>query len=177
MLVVLSEINCLRVLQGLNIYPDAFYTDYDLFKNQVITMKDVTVVVILAGTCSFNKRHTIEFCKVLRKYRKDENMGINHVYVITDSEIGNLDNYFKFTNDITDLTIMNGYKVVSKDTGLLKKLASISSRNTQTKVFLSDMDKGDDTQAVEHFKTRYRGEDDYIQLIQIPDIKKILQTK
>ena len=158
----------------MGIYPDLFYTDYNLFKNQVITLKDVTAVVILAGTCSFNKRHTIEFCKVLRKYRRDANMSIKHVYIISDSEIGNLDNYFKFTNDIMDLTVMNGYKVIEKDTQLLKKLASYGKK--ETKVFLSDFDKGDNSKAINDFQNRFRGEDDYIDLIQIPDVKKILAT-
>jgi hypothetical protein len=174
MLAILSEINCLNTLKGLGIYPDAFYTDYNLFKNQVITLKDVTAVIILAGTCSFNKKHTIEFCKILRKYRKDPNMSIRHVYIISDSEISNLDNYYKFTGDISDLTIMNKYKVVEKDTQLFDKLRSYGKNDT--KLFLSDYDKGDSAKAREVYAHRGNSEDDYKELIKVPDVKKMLAT-
>lgn len=172
MLVVLAEVNCLPNLQKNGIYPDVFYTDYNLFKNQVITYKDVTVIVILSGTCRLNKRHTIEFFKILRKYRRDENMGIRHAYLISDSIINNLDNYYFMEDDITNLTVMNGKKSVEKDKALLERLR----RNTPRKatIYLSREDKGDATKIIQKIESKDAVGDKYISVIQIPDIKKIL---
>ena len=171
MLVVLSEINCLNKLNQMGIYPDIFYTDFNMFKNQVVSHKNVTAIIILAGTCNFNKRHTIEFAKILRKYRRDENMSIRHVYIVSDSEISNLDNYFKFTGDISDLTIMSGYKVLGKDDKLWKKY---KSEPKKSQVIQSDFYSNNVDKAVEEYKNRDNTEDDYVELIQIPNIKKML---
>jgi len=175
MLVVLSEINCLPYLQSKGINPDVFYTDFHLFKNQIVTLKDLTVVVLFVGNCRFNKRHVVEYCKTLRKYRKNASMGINHVYVISDNIISNLDNYFVFDTDIEQLKIYNGEKFVEDDKVVLDKIRTHNANGKEPIVHLTDFDKGDATALIEEYTNKKTTvADEYKEIIQVPNLKVLL---
>ena len=72
MLAILSEINCLDVLNSKGVYPDEFYTDIDKFKGNTVAFREATIFVIFAGNCRFNKKHTIELVKSLTKRADSE---------------------------------------------------------------------------------------------------------
>ena len=182
MLVVFSEIRCIDYLNAHGIYPEIFYTDFNLFKNQVITLKDATVLIILAGTCRLNKRLSVDFCKTLRKYRKSDNTGIQHVYVLSDSVITNLDNYHKFVDDIDNITIYNGKKVIEKNNGLITKLQAYNRMRTPCKEYLSDYDKGDTSEIIVRMKKLEEAhkadkENQYENIIQIPNLRQMLAKR
>jgi hypothetical protein len=172
MLAILSEINCLSVLNNKGVYPDEFYTDIEKFKKNTIFFTDATIIVIFAGNCHFNKKHTIELIKNLMK-RADtaSDKGISHVYVISDMTIAGLRSYYKYEGNIDTVSIMHGWSAVKNDVDIWKKL---QNEPKKAKEFLSSYDEGVATDAFNRHNARYSKEDEYIKLIVVPDVKKML---
>lgn len=172
MLVVLSEINCLGVLKSKGVHPDAFYTDVESFKNNSVFLQDATIIVLFAGNCRFNKKHTIELIKSLQKRAEsDVDKGISHVYVVSDMTVAGLRSYYKYEGNIDTVSIMRGWNEVKAGVDIWKKLATPPK---ETKVYLSDYDSGDASKAVDKYNSRFSSEDEYIKLIVEPDLKKML---
>ena len=172
MLTILSEINCLEKLNTLGVYPDEFYTDIEIFKNNTASFRDATVLVIFAGNCAFNKKHTIELVKNLMKRASSESdFGVKAVYVVSDTVIPSLTSYYKYTGNLDVVDIMRGWNSVKSGVNIWSKL---SSRKKDSKLFLSSYDECNSEAAREAYKNRHRAEDDYIRLIQIPNVKEML---
>lgn len=172
MLVILSEINCLSILNSKGVYPDEFYTDIEKFKSNVVFFKDATIIVIFAGNCHFNKKHTLELVKSMTKRAEtDVDKGINNVYVVSDMTIAGLRSYYKYEGNIDTVSIMHGWNEVKTDVNIWLKL---QCPKKETKCFLSAYDKGDVTDAINKFNARDTKEDDYIKLISVPDVKKLV---
>lgn len=174
MLAILSEINCLKVLNEKGVYPDEFYTDIEKFKNNTVFFRDATIIVIFAGNCHFNKKHTIELIKSLTKRADSENdTSVSHVYVISDMTIAGLRSYYKYEGNIDLVSIMHGWNSVKDDVDIWKKL---QNEPKESKCYLSDYDLGDIRDAKARYDARFSKEDAYIKLITIPDVKKMLQS-
>lgn len=144
MLVVLSEINCLGVLHNMGVYPDMFFTDFELFKNRTAMFENADVIFIIAGSCQFNKHVIIDKVKELMKREvNDKDTGINSVNVVTDVNIPNLRRYFKFVGNINDLTEFCGWKNKGKvhfwDAYKSQKRKDITQENG---IYLSSFDTG-----------------------------------
>ena len=170
MISVLSEINCLKVLNTYGVYPDYFYTDFEAFKNHVIGLMDADIVVIMAGTCTFNKRLTIEFIKTLLKRRDNKNdKGIRSVTIISDTILQSLDSYYKFTGNLSSVDLCSYWKVKEKEVDIW---GSLSSEPKRTQVVLSSYDRG----IIEGLnRSKNSSEDDLIRLIKVPDVKSMLK--
>ena len=174
MLAILSEINCLTRLNALGIYPDEFYTDIEKFKNNLAFFRETTVLVIFAGNCSFNKKHTVELVKTIMKRKSmDNDIGFKAVYVISDIELESLSSYYKYSGDLETVDIMSGTKVVKPDVNIWVKL---KSEPKNSKLFLSSYDLGDSSEAHQAYANRHKAEDEYVRLIQVPNVKNILET-
>lgn len=174
MLVILSEIDCLGVVQSKGVYPDEFYTSIDKFRNNTPVFRDATIIVIFAGNCRFNKKHTIELIKTLKKRADDTNdSGISHVYVISDMTIAGLRSYYKYEGNIDTVSIMHGWNSVKDNVNIWLKLKNEPKDAT---CYLSAFDSGETEELIKTYNSRFTKEDDYIKLIQVPDVKKMLQT-
>lgn len=174
MLAILSEINCLKLLNSKGVYPDEFYTDIDIFKNNAVSFRDATVIVIFAGNCRFNKKHTIELVKSLMK-RADSSLdaSISHVYVVSDMTIAELRSYYKYEGNINKVSIMHGWDEVKGGIDIWSKL---QGEKKEAKCFYSAYDTGDCSKALAEYEKRGNKEDEYIELISIPKLKKLLAT-
>lgn len=175
MFMVLSEINCLDTLKKMGVHPDCFYTDYELFKNKIVGYSDVKLVVILAGSCAFNKRHTIEFIKTLVKRAKDSgDIGIKKIHVVTDTSLSNLSTYFKYTGHLSNVDKYSGWKLKERNYPLWEAL---KCPEVDTEVHLSGYDVGDSSRARKLYEDRYNSEDEYIKLIKVPNVKEMLAAR
>lgn len=172
MLAILAEIDCLKVLNSKGVYPDEFYTDIEKFKKNTVFFNDATVIVIFAGNCHFNKKHTIELVKNLTK-RADSDMdkGVSHVYVVSDMTIAGLRSYYKYEGNIDKVSIMHGWNSVKDNVDIWKKLQGTPK---EAKCYFSDYDIGNIEDALERYEARGSKEDEYIRLIVVPDVKKML---
>lgn len=171
MLVILSEIDCIDKLNNNGIYPDKFFTDVDLFRNHAISFTDAHIIIIFAGNCRFNKKHTIELVKYM--YKRSENQadrGISSLFVLSDSELPLPMEYFRFSEDLFELTRYRG----KRNMGLADIWGSVSSVKKEAEVFLSDYDKGSYIKEKSSFK-RASSEEDLIRLIRVPDVKTLLK--
>lgn len=173
MLVCLSAFYCLKNLNRLGVYPDEYYTDYLKFKSRVISLTDATVLVIIAGTCGFNKTHAIEFIKSLMKRADDEkDKGIKELYVVTDSSIPSLNRYYKFQGTLSSkVSMFQGWNLKMSNVDIWAKLRGIEKESMK---YLSDYDRGDSSVAREAYESRQSYEDNYIKLIKVADVKKML---
>lgn len=179
MLAILSEINCLDYINGRGIYPDEYFTDYEMFKNRYVSYKDATVVVILAGTCRFSKRHVIELIKNLyKRVENEKDTSIKNVFVISDSVINNLDVYYKFEGNL-DICKKCSYQKEKKE--VLDIWLTVDEYQTQTAhesaIFYSDFDKCNLGKLNEPKNKKASTEDELIRLIKKPDVKSIVIGK
>lgn len=171
MLVVLSEIDCLKMLNSFEIYPDLYYTDLDLFKNHLVTLNDATVCVILGGTCRFNRKHIIELVKNLFRQKEDDLSGVTDVIVMTDTSIPAFKRYFKFSGNFAKVQEFSGWTLKDRNSRIIETL---KSDYKESKIFLSDYDKGIYSQDKIDALKRKTTEDDIIPLIIKPNIKQML---
>lgn len=176
MLAVLSEINCLDYLNEKGIYPDEYFTDFDLFKNRCVAYKDATIVVILAGICKFNKRLIVDFIK--SQYRRVVNhadKGVKKVIVLTDAMIPNLDEYYKFENRLENFHKCKGWNKAKTSTDIWSELDLVQTQGAhEVALYLDDYDKGEINNYIEKYKTHKSKEDELIKLIQRPNVKKLI---
>lgn len=171
MLVVLSEINCLETLKAKNVCPDEFYTDLDEFKNRTVFMKDATVLVIFAGNCRFNKRHTLEFVKTLmRRADTERDSGIKRVYIVSDMTLAGIRSYYKYSGNLDKVDIMHGWSCVKEGIDIWRKLAT---GERETVCHLSVYDTGEVEPLIEQYKDETNTPDEYIGLIQVPNLREM----
>lgn len=178
MLVVLSEINCLGRLHYMGIYPDMFFTDFELFKHKTASFKNADIIFIIAGSCQFNKHVIIDKVKELMKREQNEkDFGINSVNVVTDVNIPNLRKYYKFIGDIDDLTEFCGWK----NRGKVDFWSAYRGAKKEIidDVYLSEFDKGNTDELCEYYKSiaMHDTEDEYVNLIFKPDLSKYKVNK
>ena len=174
MLAILSEIDCLSTLQAKGVYPDEFYTDIERFKNNTVFFRDATIIVIFAGNCQFNKKHTIELVKsLLKRAETKRDLGINHVYVVSDITIAGLRSYYKYEGNINEVNIMHGWDCKVTGVDIWSKL---QNEPKEAKVFQSPHYSGVVDDAIERYKSRYSKEDEYIKLIKVPNLNAMLHT-
>ena len=173
MLAILSEIDCLSALQAKGVYPDEFYTDLDTFKNNVVFFKNATIIVIFAGNCQFNKKHTVELVKnLLKRAEAKRDLGVSHVYVISDITIAGLRSYYKYEGNIDLVNIMHGWDKVAENIDIWCKL---QNEPKEARVFNSPYWNGVVDNAISRYNSRYSKEDDYIKLIKVPNLQSMLQ--
>lgn len=178
MLVVLSEINCLGRLHYMGVYPDMFFTDFEMFKNKTSTFQNADIIFILAGSCQFNKHVIIDKVKELMKREMNEkDFGINSVNVVTDTNIPNLRKYYKFIGDIDDLTEFCGWK----DKGKVDFWGAYQSKPKEIidDIYLSDFDNGlVDTLCKEYqSKAMSEKDDKYVDIIFRPNLDDYKRKK
>lgn len=171
MLVVLSELNCIDKLNNHGIYPDKFYTDIDAFRNSAISFNNANIIIIFAGSCSFNKKHTLELVKSLKKREDNQrDNGVTNVFVLSDTELPLNCDYFRFEFDLFDLTLQSG----KKNKGKIDFWGSVSTQKKEAELHLSDYDKGVYNEDSSISK-RASSEESLIRLIKIPDVKQMLR--
>lgn len=173
MLVCLSEFYCLPALNQLDVYPDEYFTDYELFKHRLVSMVGVDLLVVLAGTCRFNKRHIIEFLKLTMR-NVGSNGSINKVYIVTDTAIPALSEYYKFTGSIRTVDLYHGWKKVKAGVDLW---GILSSEPKESNVYLAVKDTGDTSSFIAAWEKRKNSEDELQGLIRIADVKAMLGTR
>lgn len=174
MLAILSEINCLSVLNSKGVYPDEFYTDIEKFKASTVHFREATIIVIFAGNCRFNKKHTIELVKSLTKRAESEvDKGISHVYVVSDMTIAGLRSYYKYEGSIDTVNIMHGWSCVKTGVDIWAKLKNEPKKSI---CYMSNFDLGNIENALKDYENRHKPEDEYIRLIVVPDVKKLLSV-
>lgn len=152
MLVVLSEINCLDFLQSNGVYPDEFYTDFEMFRNKSILKTDMQVMIIFAGCCHFNKRRVCEFITQLKARAESKtDSGVSEVCVISDSFLPNIDNYYKYYYFPNNFDLCNKWKKVESDVdvwgyfkGEKKECKSFIGKDVSTKRTLTDTEMRND---------------------------------
>lgn len=169
MLVVLSELNILNKLNNLGVFPDDFYTDPSQFKNQMIYFNNATVVIIFMGNCRFNVKNIISLIKSLQNREQNEtDRGIKEVIVISDITLPSIKKYYKYTNDIKDAVLMSSWTKQQTNTNIIEKL---QTDKKDTRLFLSNLDKGytEDLYIAEQIDKNH--EDKYISLIKIATIE------
>lgn len=174
MLKVLAEMNCLKSLNKLGIYPDDFYTDFVEFKNNTSMFVEDTVLIIASGICSFNRKHLVDLAKSLKRREEDPNdKGVVKVIVISDSDLPNLKGYYKFTNSLDNLVSKDGWKERGEGKDVLLSLQSPPKKST---LHLSRRHRGECADLVEAYKNHGNKEDEYCKIIQVPDVKKMLHN-
>ena len=175
MLVVLSEINCLNSLNRLGVYPDIFYTDFEIFKTETFMYNHANIVILFAGNCRFTKRLVMEQIILLSKRAEDEeDTGIDNLYILTDTKLGTLKFYYSYHYDLNKVFRTENWK--EKDEvdfwGMLRSVPK------QSKIYLSSYDLGNSSEAYDRFKNRkITSEDDYLDLIIKPDTSSIKRQK
>lgn len=163
MLMVLSEINCLNFLNAKNVYPDEFYTDFELFKHKVMVMQGVDVIVIFAGSCNFGKRILQEFINILYKRAKDEtDGGIRSVCTITDTVLPKIDKYYMYNARPDKFYECSGWK---KGNVLVDVWSDYVSDYVETKVFLEHKDLSSVGEAIDAMKDE---DDELLEIIKVP---------
>lgn len=156
-LVVLAEINCLKSLNNLGVFPDSFYTDYDLFKKKQFMLSDSHVIVVFAGSCSFKKRYILETI---------DDIGVSNVTVISDVYLPSLDRYYKYQGKLTNISEYSGWKLKEKDSDIWDRIPK-GVRGTDTQIYLK---KSDINAIRDTYKARTSSEDELRHLIKKPEI-------
>lgn len=165
MLFVLSEIDCLDYLNRLKIYPDAFFTDIDMFKNKIIVQSDVDVLVIFAGSCRFSKRIVSELITQLRhRIEATSDTGIKSVTVLSDTILSTLDDYYVYYGRPDNVHKVKKKKVEKEKADILQ---SFVSDEKPCHSYLVDYDC---KKAAEYIKERFDKDDELLHVIQVPEI-------
>lgn len=154
-LLMLSEINCWEYLNTKGVYPDEFYTDFVMFRNRASTFVDADIIILIAGSCRFSKRHVLNLAKVLQKRADDPNdNGVRSLTVITDLFLPSIDRYYKFQGKIPNISEYHGWKLRVKNSDILSRVSK-GNKNTDIKLFLTPYDEGN----VEHLRDKYKSLD------------------
>ena len=87
--------------------------------------------------------------------------------------IAGLRSYYKYEGSIDTVSIMHGWNSVKDDVNIWIKLRN---EPKEAVCYYSTFDSGEVDSLVDAYNKRYTKEDDYIPLIQIPNVKQLLQT-
>ena len=122
-LIVLSEIDNLKYLNLVGIYPNEFYTDFEMFKNKSSTFYDAHIIVFFVGSCNFSKRHVTDVLKGLSKRAENESdKGILSLTIFSDGILQFVDKYYKFENSLDTVSEYKGWKLRVKNSKIVDKL-------------------------------------------------------
>ena len=175
MLIVMSEINCLKSLNKRGVYPDKFYTSFDKFKEDVIHFQDSEIFIIMAGSCRFNKHLMLdEINKINRRYENEHDKGIKALYVFSDCVLPNFKHfYYVFEGNFDRIDQYRGGTAIptKQDLEVWEKFAS---EPHESDCYLSRFDRGETKDMLDEYENRFRSDDAYIELIKVPDIKASL---
>lgn len=164
MFVCLSEIDCLGYLQSKGIYPDEFYTDFELFKSKTVVHQDMDILVIFAGCCFFKKRLVCEFITHLRgRMGRSNDSGVSSVTVLSDSVLPKIDDYYRYSGAPVEFVKYNGWSKVGSAEGVLDRFKDLGKRTTKrflSQAVMDDIVIGDSEKKV----------DEMIGIIKIPHI-------
>lgn len=170
-LIVLSEIDCIDFLRRKEIYPSEYYTSFEDLKNRVSFLQDAIIVCILAGTCSFSKRHILEFCMMLQKRAENEfDNGVKEVYILTDTVLPNCKSYYLYRDIPLSFTHYKGWSKKKENLDVWGSLEYDKCSADNCLCFYSDYDKQDSTKTLKSINQRFSELDELIDLIKIPQI-------
>ena len=85
--------------------------------------------------------------------------------------IAGLRSYYKYEGNIDLVSIMHGWDSVKDNVDIWSKLQN-SPR--ETICYMSSYDEGNIDDALERYNNRFKQEDEYVKLIVVPDVKKLL---
>lgn len=163
MLLVLSEIDCLGYLQQRGVYPDEFFTDFEMFKNKIVVHSDVDALVIFAGSCSFGKRILQEYILSLEDRAKDESDGgINSVCVLSDIVLPKLSEYYRYIMYLENAVRCSHWE--SKK-GVVNILEKYEREQREAKVFLRRVDRAKLSETLRRSRDK---DDELLDIIQVP---------
>ncbi len=179
MLAVLAEIDCLENLQSRGIYPDEYFTDFEAFKNKSVSYRDCTVVIIIAGTCQFSRRHIIEFIKTLFKRQENkQDTGIVGVIVLSDTLLPNIEKYYKFEDSFENFQLYSGKKCRGNAPNVWALIDEYQTKERHTVYSrLSEFDTGNIERILKKPSEKSSSEDALVRLIKVPDVKAIVNGK
>lgn len=178
MLVVLSEIDCIDYLREMGLYPDEYFTDFEIFRNKAVSFRDASILVILAGTCRFSVRHTIEVVKLFYKRQSNsKDSGIKDVIVLSDSTISGLSKYYKFKDNLEKVDEYNKTRCVKKNINLWGTLDDLQTKGEHDiHLYRSDFDKGKINTLETKIRSKVKVDDEYIHLIKVHDVKALINS-
>lgn len=175
MLAVLAELDCLKALNKRGVYPDKFFTDFDLFKKVAPTFSDTHVLFILVGTSRFNKRLVSDLAVNLQKRANDTNdNGIKSLTVLCDTTYVKIKPYFKYQGDIDHVDRWEFYKKVEEN---IDFWSVFKTKERKSELYLADIDTDNTDSFIEAYKNHYSSEDDLKRFIQVPNVKKLMRSE
>lgn len=170
-LVVVSEIDNLKYLHTQGIKPSEFITDFEVFKSRSSIYRDVIVLFVLAGTCNFSRRKSVELISILKEREESiHDSGIRSVFVVSDAYQPLINGYFKFQNNFSRLDYYSGYKLKQKDYKLFDKLRYEACDSPV--LYLKKEHTGDVDEIRQRIHSKNREDDELIPLIKSPDVSK-----
>lgn len=165
MLLVLAEFDCLDYIHSKGVYPDAFFTDFDMFQHHIIVKNDVDIIIMLAGTCQFSKRVMQDYVTSLKeRISSDTDNGVRSVCVLSDTELKNTDDYY-FYHSRPDLFyhVQNGKRS--------KKLEDVweryKSEERECAKYLVKQNLDDLRKTIQ---SRHDKDDELLDIIQVPHL-------
>lgn len=177
MLVVLAEFNCIEALNKRGVYPDKFFTDFDLFKKVASTFHDTHVLFILAGTSRFNKRLVTDLGMNLQKRAHDVNdNGIKSFTLLCDTTYVKIKPYFKYRGTIDHIDRWELYNKVEED---IDFWSLFQTYKRESEMYLTKVDNNDTDDFVKVYKANCESssEDKLIKFIKVPDVKRLMHSE
>ena len=164
---VLSEIDCLSFIQNEGVYPDAFFTDFETFKQHIVVKENVDVIIILAGNCHFSKRVLQEYALQLYEREKDtSDSGIRSVTILSDYVLDRLDSYYLYdTRPDMCIEVKNG-KRSKKESNIWE---SYRSGECECAKYLEPYNSNEVAGII---KRRYDKDDELLSVIKVPKFGK-----
>lgn len=171
-LIVLSEVNCLKILEYKGLQLDEFYTDFNLFRNRSSSFTDANVVIIFTGSCRFSKKHVFETIKVLEaRVNEEYDNGIKSVTVISDSMLPSVNKYYKFQGSLDNISEYSGWSLKKKTSDIWGRIPKGSGEPVQ--LFLTDFDTGNINNLKISQVSLHSSDESLRKLIRKPDFSSI----
>ena len=168
-LIILSEIDCLELMQSKGIMPSEYYTDFETFKDRASIFNDCIVVCLLAGTS--------HFCRNLSKSINSEyGSGIKDIYILSDCVLNNCDSYYLYHELPVKFDWYKRWSCKKKGLTFWDKLQYEACEPKNCACYYSEYDKSDTMNLERKINERYRAMDDLIDIIQKPDLSMLKDT-
>lgn len=165
MLFVLSEIECLDFIRSVGVYPDEYYTDFELFKNKLALANDADIVILMAGTCRMSKRIITELATQLKNRADDKtDSGVRSVCLMTDTELNSPMDYYMYEDrPLFFKKYVNGRKQV----GMFDVWEKYKGEEHETMSYLKKIDIEAKINAIRDRRDR---DDALLEVIKVPDL-------
>ena len=158
-LVILAETNILGHLNKHKIYPDFFFTDFDMFDDFVSVNPDLDILVIVTGGCEFQRRKLFSVFKDLRGSMNDEFTTIKSIEILSDLQLPQVEDYYRYINgDLFNYQHYAGWKPLHYNGGF--NLKDYRSEPKPCEIFLSKTDRGDASKYLDQIKTKAMTKDE-----------------